>query len=53
MGLAGIRERIREQGGTSEIQSDETGTTITVTLPVTAVPQETESRKLAAAASAD
>jgi two-component system, NarL family, sensor kinase len=53
VGLAGIRERIREQGGTSEIQSDETGTTITVTLPVTAVPREPESRKLAAAASAD
>ena len=33
VGLAGMRERVREQGGQFEIQSDPTGTTVTVTLP--------------------
>jgi len=33
VGLAGMRERIREQRGKLEVQSDRTGTTITVTMP--------------------
>jgi signal transduction histidine kinase len=33
VGLAGMRERVREQGGKLEIQSDAGGTTITVTMP--------------------
>jgi signal transduction histidine kinase len=48
--LAGMRERIREQGGTFEVQSDETGTTVSVTIPIAA---EIASNPLAAAASAD
>ncbi len=36
VGLAGMRERIREQGGQLEMQSDETGTTISVTMPIAA-----------------
>jgi len=28
-----MRERIREQGGKLDVQSDKTGTTITVTMP--------------------
>jgi signal transduction histidine kinase len=36
VGLAGMRERIREQGGSFTIQSGATGTTVSVTLPVTA-----------------
>jgi signal transduction histidine kinase len=34
VGLAGMRERIREQGGKLDVQSDGTGTTITVTMPL-------------------
>jgi signal transduction histidine kinase len=34
IGLAGMRERVREQGGKFTIQSDDTGTTVFVTLPV-------------------
>jgi two-component system, NarL family, sensor kinase len=33
VGLAGMRERIREQGGKLDVQSDKSGTTITVTIP--------------------
>ena len=33
VGLAGMRERIREQGGKLDVQSDKTGTTIIVTMP--------------------
>jgi len=51
VGLAGMRERVREQGGKFEIQSDETGTTISVMMPVAAT--ETAANPLAAAASAD
>jgi two-component system, NarL family, sensor kinase len=50
VGLAGMRERIREQGGAFEVQSDETGTTVSVTIPIAA---EIASNPLAAAASAD
>lgn len=50
VGLAGMRERIREQGGKLDIQSDKTGTTITVTMPT--VPAEYASR-VEASASAD
>jgi signal transduction histidine kinase len=35
VGLSGMRERVRELGGTLEIQSTETGTTITAAFPVT------------------
>jgi signal transduction histidine kinase len=51
VGLAGMRERVREQGGRFDIQSDKTGTTITVTMPI-AVPKVTGD-ELASAASAD
>jgi len=34
VGIAGIRERVRELHGSLEIQSDETGTAVTVTIPV-------------------
>jgi signal transduction histidine kinase len=37
VGLAGMRERIREQGGWLNIQSDATGTTIIVEIPPTAI----------------
>jgi signal transduction histidine kinase len=33
VGLAGMRERVREQGGHFDIQSDRNGTTITVVMP--------------------
>jgi signal transduction histidine kinase len=33
VGLAGMRERVREQGGQFDIQSDRNGTTITVVMP--------------------
>ena len=33
VGLAGMRERVREQGGTFEVQSSGRGTTIIVTMP--------------------
>jgi signal transduction histidine kinase len=34
VGLSGMRERVRELGGTLEVQSDENGTTITAALPL-------------------
>ncbi|HEY2820003.1 MAG TPA: CHASE3 domain-containing protein [Candidatus Acidoferrum sp.] len=34
VGLAGMRERVREQGGHFDIQSDRNGTTITVAMPI-------------------
>jgi signal transduction histidine kinase len=34
VGLAGMRERVREQGGQFEIQSDRNGTTISVSMPI-------------------
>jgi len=34
VGLAGMRERVREQGGQFDIQSDRNGTTITVIMPI-------------------
>jgi len=51
VGLAGMRERVREQGGRFDIQSDKTGTTITVTMPIVAA--KSKGSKLASAASAD
>jgi signal transduction histidine kinase len=51
VGLAGMRERVREQGGQFGIQSDETGTTISVMMPIAAA--ESDANPLAAAASAD
>jgi signal transduction histidine kinase len=42
VGLAGMRERVREQGGQFDIQSDRNGTTITVIMPTApAVPDPT------------
>ena len=39
VGLAGMRERVREQGGHFEIHSDRSGTIISVTMPITpAIP---------------
>jgi signal transduction histidine kinase len=51
VGLAGMRERVREQGGRFDIQSDKTGTTITVTMPV-AAPKATDN-EVASTPSAD
>jgi signal transduction histidine kinase len=51
VGLAGMRERVREQGGRFDIQSDKTGTTITVTMPIVAA--RAAGSELASAASAD
>jgi signal transduction histidine kinase len=51
VGLAGMRERVREQGGRFEIQSDKNGTTITVTMPI--VAPKVAGNELASAASAD
>jgi signal transduction histidine kinase len=53
VGLAGIRERVREQGGRFEIQSDKNGTVVTVTMPASIIAKDPESDRLAAAASAD
>jgi signal transduction histidine kinase len=53
VGLAGIRERIREQGGKFEMHSDPAGTVISVSLPVVPTPKEPEPNRLAATASAD
>jgi signal transduction histidine kinase len=51
VGLAGMRERVREQGGRFDIQSDKTGTVITVTMPI--VTPKAAGNELASAASAD
>jgi signal transduction histidine kinase len=50
VGLAGMRERVREQGGRFDIQSDKNGTTITVTMPIVAA--KATGNELASAASA-
>jgi signal transduction histidine kinase len=44
VGLAGMQERVREQGGTLEIQSDETGTAIEVNMPLRRVPQAADAQ---------
>jgi signal transduction histidine kinase len=36
VGLAGMRERVRDQGGTLDIQSEASGVTVVVTLPLAA-----------------
>jgi PAS domain S-box-containing protein len=41
VGLAGMRERIRELGGRLEIHSNQSGTTIEASVPATAQPHET------------
>jgi signal transduction histidine kinase len=51
VGLAGMRERIREQGGQLDIKSSPTGTTVSVTLPVT--PADVNDDPFKAATSAD
>jgi signal transduction histidine kinase len=51
VGLAGMRERVREQGGRFDIQSDKNGTTITVTMPIVAA--KAAGNELASAASTD
>lgn len=43
VGLAGMRERVREQGGQFEIQSDASGTVVTATLPCRADLDDPES----------
>ena len=53
VGLAGIRERVHEQGGKVEIQSDSGGTAVTVTMPASAWANESKNDRLAATASAD
>jgi signal transduction histidine kinase len=37
VGLSGMRERVRELGGTLEVQSDDNGTTVTAALPILSV----------------
>ncbi|MGB8541573.1 MAG: CHASE3 domain-containing protein [Candidatus Acidiferrales bacterium] len=39
VGLAGMQERVREQGGQFTIQSDETGSTIEVSMPLSTTSQ--------------
>jgi signal transduction histidine kinase len=39
-----MQERVREQGGTLEIQSDETGTAIEVNMPLRRVPQAADAQ---------
>jgi signal transduction histidine kinase len=51
VGLAGMRERVREHGGRFDIRSDKTGTTITATMPV--VDPKDAASELAYAPSAD
>ncbi len=51
VGLAGMRERVREQGGKFDLKSDKTGTTITATMPIVAA--EITGPELASAASQD
>jgi two-component system NarL family sensor kinase len=35
VGLAGMRERVRDLGGSMEIKSDDAGTTIVISIPLT------------------
>ncbi|HKV48830.1 MAG TPA: ATP-binding protein [Candidatus Acidoferrales bacterium] len=42
VGLAGMRERVREQGGYFDVQSSATGTTINVRIPVAVAKQPTQ-----------
>jgi signal transduction histidine kinase len=37
VGLSGMRERVRELGGTLDIQSNGSGTTVTALLPITSI----------------
>jgi signal transduction histidine kinase len=50
VGLAGMRERVREQSGNFNVRSDEHGTEVTVTVPLAT---EIDGKPLAAAATAD
>jgi signal transduction histidine kinase len=52
VGLAGMRERVREQGGTFEVQSTGRGTLITVTMPKESVAASRASVQDAASPSA-
>ena len=47
VGLAGMRERFRELNGALEIQSDQSGTTLTITVPAVLRSSEQESVSLA------
>ena len=49
VGLAGMQERVREQGGTFMIRSDETGTTIEVSIPLSTVSQAADEQTPTAA----
>jgi signal transduction histidine kinase len=51
VGLTGMRERVREQGGQFEIYSDKTGTEVLVTIPLDAAQNWSE--EIAAARDAD
>lgn len=44
VGIAGINERVRELGGELSIHSDDSGTTVRVTLPSTAIADRALSR---------
>ena len=43
VGIRGMRERLRQLGGTLEINSDSSGTIVTVTLPI---PEKSDSEKI-------
>jgi len=49
VGLAGMQERVREQGGIFEIRSDESGTTIEVSMPLSEVTRANEEQAPTAA----
>jgi len=50
LGLVGMRERVREQGGNLEISSNGRGTTITATIPLPRADRETENQPAVSAA---
>jgi signal transduction histidine kinase len=41
VGVRGMRERVRQLGGQIRIHSDDSGTTVSITLPASAVPKTT------------
>jgi len=52
VGLAGMRERVREQQGNLDIQSDSAGVTVVVTVPfIPEVPQSADAESLSTAQS--
>jgi signal transduction histidine kinase len=48
VGIAGMRERLRELNGTLEIESGQSGTTLTITVPAITCSSKQESVPVAA-----